>query len=118
MEGFEILVLDPDRIRRRSCRIKLIGGDNGDVYWFADDETHIVQVLALKFRNAGHDVLEASDGEEALQLAREYTPDVIVTDVQMPFMNGIELAAGALLADSRLCNPARSGAYCTWMVDG
>lgn len=69
----------------------------------ADDETHIVQVLALKFRNAGHDVLEASDGEEALQLAREYTPDVIVTDVQMPFMNGIELA-GALLADSRLCN--------------
>ena len=30
----------------------------------ADDESHIVQVLALKFRNAGHDVIEASDGEE------------------------------------------------------
>ena len=68
----------------------------------ADDETHIVQVLALKFRNAGHEVFEASDGEEALQLARECTPDVIVTDVQMPFMNGIELAA-ALLSDQRLC---------------
>ena len=68
----------------------------------ADDETHIVQVLALKFRNAGHEVLEASDGEEALQLAREFAPDVVVTDVQMPFMNGIELAA-AMLEDARLC---------------
>ena len=31
----------------------------------ADDEIHIVQVLALKFRNAGLDVVEAHDGEEA-----------------------------------------------------
>ena len=67
----------------------------------ADDETHIVQVLALKFRNAGHEVIEASDGEQALQLARECMPDVIVTDVQMPFMNGIELAS-SMLEDPRL----------------
>ena len=65
----------------------------------ADDESHIVQVLALKFRNAGHDVMEASDGEEALELVRQHRPDVVVTDMQMPFMNGIELA-GALLSDA------------------
>lgn len=64
----------------------------------ADDESHIVQVLALKFRNAGHDVIEASDGEEALDLVRGHRPDVVVTDMQMPFMNGIELA-GAMLDD-------------------
>lgn len=64
----------------------------------ADDESHIVQVLALKFRNAGHDVIEARDGEEALDLVREHHPDVLVTDMQMPFMNGIELA-GAMLDD-------------------
>lgn len=64
----------------------------------ADDESHIVQVLALKFRNAGHDVMEASDGEEALELVRQHRPDVVVTDMQMPFMNGIELAR-ALLSD-------------------
>ena len=64
----------------------------------ADDESHIVQVLALKFRNAGHDVMEASDGEEALELVRRHRPDVVVTDMQMPFMNGIELAR-ALLSD-------------------
>ncbi len=66
----------------------------------ADDESHIVQVLALKFRNAGHDVIEANDGEEALGLARQHQPDVLVTDMQMPFMNGMELA-GALLDDAR-----------------
>ena len=64
----------------------------------ADDESHIVQVLALKFRNAGHDVIEATDGEEALNLVRGHHPDVVVTDMQMPFMNGIELA-GAMLDD-------------------
>ena len=64
----------------------------------ADDESHIVQVLALKFRNAGHDVIEATDGEEALDLVRGHRPDVVVTDMQMPFMNGIELA-GAMLDD-------------------
>ena len=64
----------------------------------ADDESHIVQVLALKFRNAGHDVIEANDGEEALDLVRKRRPDVLVTDMQMPFMNGIELA-GAMLDD-------------------
>ncbi len=69
----------------------------------ADDETHIVQVLALKFRNAGHEVFEAHDGEEALDLARRMSPDVVVTDYQMPFMNGAELAE-ALSKDPVLCN--------------
>lgn len=58
----------------------------------ADDETHIVQVLALKFRNAGLDVIEARDGDEALKMARSMSPDVVVTDLQMPFMSGSELA--------------------------
>lgn len=58
----------------------------------ADDEIHIVQVLALKFRNAGLDVIEAHDGEEALELVRRTSPDVVVTDLQMPFMSGTELA--------------------------
>ena len=69
----------------------------------ADDETHIVQVLALKFRNAGLEVLEASDGEQALDMARTFSLDAIVTDVQMPFMNGIELAE-SLMKDPALCS--------------
>ena len=69
----------------------------------ADDETHIVQVLALKFRNAGLDVIEARDGEEALELARRTRPDVVVTDLQMPFMSGSELAS-AMASDPMLAS--------------
>ena len=58
----------------------------------ADDEVHIVQVLALKFRNAGLEVFEARDGEEALEIARRVRPHAVVTDLQMPFMSGTELA--------------------------
>ena len=47
-----------------------------------DDEAHIVQVLTLKLRNAGYEVLTAADGEEALDLARRERPDLVVTDFQ------------------------------------
>ena len=56
-----------------------------------DDESHIVQVLSLKLRNAGYDVTTASDGEEAFELACESTPDLVITDFQMPYMTGLEL---------------------------
>ncbi|MBX3403095.1 MAG: response regulator [Phycisphaeraceae bacterium] len=57
----------------------------------ADDETHIRLVVAEKFRAAGHIVFEARDGEEALDLVREHRPDAIITDLQMPYMSGLEL---------------------------
>lgn len=56
-----------------------------------DDEFHIVQVVAIKLRNNGFDVLTADNGAEAYKLACEYNPDVIVTDYQMPNMTGLEL---------------------------
>lgn len=56
-----------------------------------DDEAHILQVLSLKLRNAGHDVLTAVDGEEAFELACQELPDLIITDFQMPYMTGLEL---------------------------
>ena len=56
-----------------------------------DDETHILQVLSLKLRNSGFEVSTAVDGEDALRQAVENPPDLIITDIQMPYMNGIEL---------------------------
>ncbi len=56
-----------------------------------DDEAHIVQVLSLKLRNAGYDVITAGDGEEGVDLAVEQLPDLIITDFQMPYMTGLEL---------------------------
>jgi two-component system phosphate regulon response regulator PhoB len=57
-----------------------------------DDEAHIVQVVALKFRNAGLEVATAGDGDEALALLEREPFGLVVTDLQMPTMSGIELA--------------------------
>ncbi len=56
-----------------------------------DDEIHIVQVVAIKLRNNGFAVVTAENGQDAFNLACNETPDVIVTDFQMPEMTGVEL---------------------------
>ena len=58
----------------------------------ADDEAHITHVVGAKLRGAGYAVLTARDGEEALAIAKEHRPEMIITDLQMPYMSGIELA--------------------------
>ena len=58
----------------------------------ADDELYITSTLAQKLRKAGYEVRTASDGEEALALATEQVPDLIVTDYQMPILSGFDLA--------------------------
>ena len=57
----------------------------------ADDETHILHIVSLKLRNAGYEVETAEDGEDALQMIHEQMPDLLITDLQMPFLNGLEL---------------------------
>lgn len=57
----------------------------------ADDETHIRLVVAEKLRSVGYIVHEARDGEEALDLVHQHNPDAIITDLQMPYMSGLEL---------------------------
>jgi len=64
-----------------------------------DDEAHILHVLSLKLRNAGYEVLTASDGEEGFELASAELPDLVITDYQMPFMTGLELCHA--LADQK-----------------
>lgn len=56
----------------------------------ADDEPHIVYVVAVKLRSAGFEVLVANDGQEALETAIREKPDCIITDLQMPRMGGLE----------------------------
>lgn len=57
----------------------------------ADDEIHIIHVVAIKLRNNGYEVIAASNGAEAYELACSEHPDIIVTDYQMPFVTGVEL---------------------------
>jgi DNA-binding response OmpR family regulator len=57
----------------------------------ADDESHILNVVSLKLRNAGYRVITASDGQEALDMAQMEHPDLLITDYHMPLLSGIEL---------------------------
>ncbi len=56
-----------------------------------DDEPCIGRVVQLKLRNAGFDVERASSGAEGLERFIATRPDVLITDVKMPGMSGIEL---------------------------
>ncbi len=64
----------------------------------ADDDRDILALLALRLERAGYRVVQAVDGEQALSLARELHPHVLVLDVMMPRMRGTEVIA-ALRAD-------------------
>jgi CheY-like chemotaxis protein len=56
-----------------------------------DDEPAVRRLLALILKNAGYEVLPAEDGESALSLLDEVIPDLMVVDVRLPGMDGIEL---------------------------
>jgi len=56
-----------------------------------DDDPVILRLLQVNFRLEGYDVVTASRGDEALRIAKEQTPDVIVLDVMMPGIDGYEV---------------------------
>jgi DNA-binding response OmpR family regulator len=56
-----------------------------------DDEERIVHFLASKLKASGYEVLTASDGANGLEQARAQEPDLIVLDLIMPKMNGLEM---------------------------
>ena len=56
-----------------------------------DDEMQITRVLKTTLQSQGYEVKTAADGESALDLATDWIPDLIVTDLSMPKMTGIEL---------------------------
>jgi two-component system KDP operon response regulator KdpE len=56
-----------------------------------DDEAQIARVLKTALSSQGYEIKTASDGESALNLAMDWIPDLIVTDLSMPGMTGIEL---------------------------
>jgi CheY-like chemotaxis protein len=58
----------------------------------ADDNQDALESLALMLRMEGHEVHCASDGEEALQLAGQRKPEIVVLDVGMPKLDGCEVA--------------------------
>ena len=59
----------------------------------AEDERDIRDLITFTLRFAGYDVVAASNGEEAVGLAQQEKPDLILMDVRMPRMTGYEACA-------------------------
>jgi len=55
-----------------------------------DDETDFRQLMSFWMQSKGYAVVEASNGEEAVRLARDENPDIIFLDLNMPVMDGTE----------------------------
>jgi two-component system cell cycle response regulator DivK len=64
-----------------------------------DDNADIRNLLALILHAAGHEVRKASNGREGLDLVAEQAPDIALVDVEMPVLNGPEMAHGLFLRD-------------------
>jgi DNA-binding response OmpR family regulator len=84
---------------------KMEAGDMGNGHasgriLVVDDEIAITDLLEMLLADAGYKVIVANDGRQALALAHEQPPDVVLTDVMMPFMDGLELLHN-LQADAR-----------------
>ena len=68
-----------------------------------DDEAYVATTLASRFRKAGYDVRVANNGQEALDLALQDPPNVLITDFQMPILSGYDMSV-KLKADPRTAN--------------
>ena len=66
--------------------------DNKPLLLVVDDEVDITETYALFFGLQGFEVLTANDAVQALALLEQRTPDLIISDCMMPFMDGIEFS--------------------------
>jgi two-component system, cell cycle response regulator len=66
-----------------------------------EDQKENLDLMAYLLRAFGHEVLTAADGAEGLEAARRERPDLMVIDIQMPVMDGLELVA-AVKGDAAL----------------
>jgi len=56
-----------------------------------DDEPQITRVLRTSLSSHGYDIRAANDGEMALEIMKDWTPDLVITDLSMPNMDGLQL---------------------------
>ena len=65
----------------------------------ADDDPDILSIVSMSLETQGYTVHKATNGREAVELARQHHPDLILMDMMMPVVSGYE-AVGELKADA------------------
>ena len=68
-----------------------------------DDEFQITRVLRAALSAQGYDVRTANDPEEGLRLFRDWPPDLVITDLMMPGLSGVEVCRIDPLAGHNAC---------------
>jgi DNA-binding response OmpR family regulator len=68
-----------------------IANSDQPVVLVADDDEDILELITFRLERSGYTVVQARDGEEALNLAQARPPDLAVLDVMMPKLDGFEL---------------------------
>ena len=58
---------------------------------FIDDDQGIRKVMSVTLEDVGYNMLTAADGESGIELCREHSPQIVITDIRMPGMDGIEV---------------------------
>jgi two-component system, OmpR family, alkaline phosphatase synthesis response regulator PhoP len=66
---------------------------NGKKILIADDEPDILEIISYNLTKEGYEVITAKNGNEAIEKAKQYSPDLIILDVMMPYKNGVEVCA-------------------------
>ncbi|CAN5131717.1 N/A [soil metagenome] len=57
----------------------------------AEDEITLLKTIEFRMKKDGHTVLLTQDGREAISKIEEFNPDLIITDIMMPFASGLEI---------------------------
>lgn len=59
----------------------------------AEDEPMLLKTIELKLKKEGYEVIAASDGKEAINCINEKSPDMVITDIMMPYASGLEIVS-------------------------
>ena len=59
----------------------------------AEDDILMLKTLEFRLKKDGHEVIVTKDGMEALEKIDELNPDLIITDIMMPYSSGLEIAS-------------------------
>jgi two-component system, NtrC family, response regulator AtoC len=76
--------------------------DKQKIILAVDDEPHMLRLLEISLKQAGYKPVLARDGKEALDIVKNQTIDLVVSDLHMPIMNGLELLKHIRLDNERL----------------
>ncbi len=71
----------------------------------ADDDPDILSIVSMSLETQGYDVHKATNGREAVDLARDHHPDLIIIDMMMPVMSGYEAVTELKADDSTRAIP-------------